>query len=262
MTNIYNFDAQTGEFTSKEKARLSPRWKSVMVPANATAKKPPAAAEGKIPVWNGESWSVKTDLRGTEYWLADQTRGIVELIGDELPEGAILTAPTDARQEWDGSAWVLDLGVQKSDAVTRIEDEIDMVVTASADNPSQREIASWPDKISAAKSVLAGEKATAQALVPVQLKYGIDARAAAERVYLNARLYALVNAAAETMAQTAYAALSSAQDGETVDAVIAAFLADKDERLTQFAAITTAAKAGDLGPLEAAEAEINSAVGG
>lgn len=261
MIKIYNYDADTGELLFDETARRDPVEGKALVPANATTKKPPTAAEGMVPVWNGESWSIKTDLRGTEYWLADQTSGIIALIGDELPEGAILTAPTDARQEWDGSAWVLDLGVQKYDAVTLIEGEVDKVVTASADYPSQREMNSWRDKISAAKSVLAGEKATAQSLVPVQLKYGIDARAAAARVDLNARLYALVNTAAETMAQTAYAALSAAQDGETVDAVLAAFLADKDERLAQFAALTTAAKSGDLGPLEAAEAEINAAVG-
>lgn len=66
-----------------------------LLPANATFASPPAEA-GKVAVWNGTTWNLKEDNRGTKYWLPGDAwdsapREMKEL--GPLPDGAMFDRP-------------------------------------------------------------------------------------------------------------------------------------------------------------------------
>lgn len=70
-----------------------PVW---LLPANATFTAPPAAEAGKVVVWNGTTWDMKENNRGTKYWLPGDTWSSEprEMKGlGPLPEGAVTVRP-------------------------------------------------------------------------------------------------------------------------------------------------------------------------
>lgn len=66
-----------------------------LLPANATFVPPPAEA-GKVAVWNGTTWNLKENKRGTKYWLPrdgwDSAPREMKELGP-LPDGAMLERP-------------------------------------------------------------------------------------------------------------------------------------------------------------------------
>lgn len=66
-----------------------------LLPANATFMIPPVEA-GKVSVWNGTTWELKEDNRGTKYWLPGDTWQTephkMEDLGP-LPDGATTERP-------------------------------------------------------------------------------------------------------------------------------------------------------------------------
>lgn len=63
---LYNYNPVTKELVSITDARKSPLEEGVyLVPANATTVEPPETEKGTVPVWNGETWILVEDNRGT-----------------------------------------------------------------------------------------------------------------------------------------------------------------------------------------------------
>lgn len=66
-----------------------------LLPANSTFTAPPSES-GKVPVWNGTTWELKEDNRGTKYWLPGdgwQTEPHEMKDLGPLPAGAMLDRP-------------------------------------------------------------------------------------------------------------------------------------------------------------------------
>lgn len=104
----YNYNPITGEYLHVSKCPLDPLeskrlGKEVgLLPANATFTPPPTAENGKVAVWNGTTWELKEDNRGTKYWLLGDTwqvepREMKDL--GQIPEGAVLTRPEPTEKE-------------------------------------------------------------------------------------------------------------------------------------------------------------------
>lgn len=93
---IYNFHPSTGEFLDRSKADPDPvqdgAW---LIPAFAVAKQPPATGEHQVAVFVGDSWEIRDDYRGTEYWLADRTQHKIKAIGEVPPVDALYEEPPE-----------------------------------------------------------------------------------------------------------------------------------------------------------------------
>lgn len=96
----YGYD-DAGVFTRAETCSPDPleselAGKAVwLLPANATFMIPPVEA-GKVSVWNGTTWELKEDNRGTKYWLPGdgwQTEPHEMKDLGSLPAGAMLDRP-------------------------------------------------------------------------------------------------------------------------------------------------------------------------
>lgn len=83
---MYQFDMNTGEYTSSRPAQLRPNGKPVLESGSATPVPPPAATPGHVVRWNGTAWELVEDHRrkqdkqgrdiedsGTPYWLPEDT---------------------------------------------------------------------------------------------------------------------------------------------------------------------------------------------
>lgn len=99
MTNIYHFDPKSGEYIGDGVADASPLEPGVwLIPAYATSDAPPQIEAGHRPVWTGEAWEQRIDLRGTPIWLADGSATVVSFLGP-LPAGATTEPPASASPE-------------------------------------------------------------------------------------------------------------------------------------------------------------------
>ena len=87
---IYNYDAETKEYTYSEEACLDPeetkkQGKNVyLIPANATKKKPPTPQTNEAVVFNNTSWQIIPDYRGMYMVNENMQPQKVESFG-ELP---------------------------------------------------------------------------------------------------------------------------------------------------------------------------------
>lgn len=96
---IYNYNKTTKEYINFSEARLDPEETKLLgedvylIPSNATVKIPPETVEHQIAVFDGSSWNVISDYRGTIYWLADGTEHVITNIGEEIPVGGLLEQP-------------------------------------------------------------------------------------------------------------------------------------------------------------------------
>lgn len=97
----YGYDGD-GIFTQAELCSPDPLESELvgkavwLLPANATFTAPPAAEAGKVSVWNGTTWELKEDNRGTKYWLPGdgwQTEPHEMKDLGPLPAGAMLDRP-------------------------------------------------------------------------------------------------------------------------------------------------------------------------
>lgn len=94
---MYHYSEITGEYFSEANAPEDPREPgNYHLPAHATFIEPPEAPDGMVAVFGGETWTIKPDQRGAEYWLADGTHVSITNIGDTVPEDA-LPEPPDLR---------------------------------------------------------------------------------------------------------------------------------------------------------------------
>lgn len=90
-----------GEYSHAEPCQFDPleseqKGEAVwLLPANATLTAPPSET-GKVAVWNGTTWELREDNRGTKYWLPGdnwqtEPREMKDL--GPLPDGAMLDRP-------------------------------------------------------------------------------------------------------------------------------------------------------------------------
>ena len=92
--NIWHFDPITGEFLSQSDAEPDPMEEGrFLLPAYATFKSPPEVAAGQVAVMSDTGWTVKSDLRGAQYWLTDGSRHTIGKIGEDKPADALDAAP-------------------------------------------------------------------------------------------------------------------------------------------------------------------------
>lgn len=129
---------------------------------------------------------------------------------------------------------------------------LESTVLALAGNPGQAEIASWPNKIEAARRVVSGDSSAEIILAPTVARFGVDMAGAAQIVLLRSRLYELAKVVAETMEATTLAALEAATP-ETVQALLHGLQEQIDTRTAEFVGIRGAAITGDMSFIQAAE---------
>ena len=92
---IYNYTKDTREFTGESNARQSPREPDVfLTPANATVVEAPELNTNEAAVFNGLTWDVVPDFRGSEYWLVGALESIsISKLGETLPSDALMVQP-------------------------------------------------------------------------------------------------------------------------------------------------------------------------
>lgn len=110
LLTVYNFDAQTGEFTGASEEYVTV---GVGIPANSTCDAPPEAVEGKAQVYDN-GWRVLDDHRGeTVYSTADRSVTIISQPGDYSADTTLLKPATDF-DTWNGKKWVTDKAAQQA----------------------------------------------------------------------------------------------------------------------------------------------------
>ena len=113
MTQVYNYNKNTGEYTGEMEARLDPMETEVqgediyLLPADATFIEPPVAGANEMQYFDGETWSVVADFRGTVHYDEDGNASTIAELDELVPAGNTLEAPTEDLKQpyWNGSAW-------------------------------------------------------------------------------------------------------------------------------------------------------------
>lgn len=108
---IYNYSAQTGEFINAVAADESPLEPGViLLPAHATAVKPPATAAHQVAVFEGEQWALKADWRGVTLTSTStgQPVNITEIGTTPADVGATETPRPSPAHVWGADGWTLD----------------------------------------------------------------------------------------------------------------------------------------------------------
>ena len=104
--DIFNYNKVTGEFLTKSVARENPlKNDEILLPANATKVVPPVATENKTAVFNGASWDLVDDYRGTRYWLFNNFGIEITKLNITVPVAATTTAPPSLDSVLSGGIW-------------------------------------------------------------------------------------------------------------------------------------------------------------
>lgn len=91
---IHHYHPITGEYIGTGEALPDPLEDSCfLIPAYATDVTPPKSGQNEIAVFDGESWSVKPDFRGTDCWSGYGDKHTITEIGETVPDGASQTEP-------------------------------------------------------------------------------------------------------------------------------------------------------------------------
>jgi len=91
--DIQNYD-DNGIYLSTSLADIDPLNEGqYIIPANATTIPIPSYAQNEIPVFDGTSWSIEIDFRGTVYWDDDATKYHITDIGEAPPVWALYSEP-------------------------------------------------------------------------------------------------------------------------------------------------------------------------
>lgn len=67
-----------------------------LIPRGATEVAPPALQPLQAPRWNGTGWEAIPDFRGVKYWAPNGEEKVVQVAGELVPEGALLSPPASA----------------------------------------------------------------------------------------------------------------------------------------------------------------------
>lgn len=127
---IYNYDSETGEYLSKQKARKSPLEDDVyLIPANATDIKPKKSQSNRVNIFSDGKWLVKLDYRGSIYYLKeDGSEFKVTDVGWELTD-RYTEKPMPEYASWVDNGWLVDMSlVEDADALDQIR-ELEKKVT-------------------------------------------------------------------------------------------------------------------------------------
>lgn len=92
----YRYNPETFEYEHPVICQDNPvRPEKFLIPPSSTPKKPSAAGEKQIAVFDvqADQWSIKPDYRGIEYWLPDGTHHKIETIGETPPDNALYQQP-------------------------------------------------------------------------------------------------------------------------------------------------------------------------
>jgi len=118
----YCFHPESGEFSGAVSCALSPARPFVngqpnyLIPANSTDAAPPAADAAHKPAWNGSSWTLVEDHRGSlVYSTSDGSAKAVTSLG-AIPAGYTASPAPSPLHSWSGSAWALDRDKAETDA--------------------------------------------------------------------------------------------------------------------------------------------------
>lgn len=92
-TQIYHYDAKTGEYLGEAEAMVCPKTGVDLLPAHATVEAPSVrAGKGEALVFQGQSWHVITDYRGFVFYTPDgEAREILEL--GQVPDEGWMREP-------------------------------------------------------------------------------------------------------------------------------------------------------------------------
>jgi hypothetical protein len=111
MKHTYCFDPDTGEFTGKTDAHLSPLEPGkYLLPENATFEKPPPSGYREVPVRVGYAWEIRPDWRGAKLFSIHNGEEVqIKAIG-QTPEDAEATDQPrpDETHIWKKGRWVVD----------------------------------------------------------------------------------------------------------------------------------------------------------
>ena len=138
--DIYNYDAETGEYLGACEARIDPLESKnaghdvYLCPANATFDAPPACGSQEAAVYDAAAgaWRIVPDLRGTLYYLDDGSTGRIAAIDQTIPPDASPDPrPSDCHVLVAGN-WEIDLellraakiAATKTEAVGRIAAQV------------------------------------------------------------------------------------------------------------------------------------------
>ena len=128
---IYNYNRITGEFISKSVANIDPmeteiQGKNVyLIPANATALKPPTTTENEVAIFNGKKWKIEADFRGqTVFNKETQQQETVSEIG-EINNKFTTLKPANEYQIWSEKQnnWIIDKN-KRDDLIQIISNKI------------------------------------------------------------------------------------------------------------------------------------------
>lgn len=91
---IYSVHPLTREFLGEGLADPDPlepgRW---LIPAHAFIEAPPEVGEHEKAVMSDMGWRVVADQRGAVYWTDDGERHVISVLGERVPDGALLEPP-------------------------------------------------------------------------------------------------------------------------------------------------------------------------
>lgn len=143
---IYIFDIKTKEFTGESKAYRDPEEskknnrETYTCSTNSTFQKPPEVKENEIQVYDFEndSWIIKKDFRGKEYYLPNGNKIIITNIDELIPEDAILDAPVDTLIEpvYKDGKWK-ENGVIYRGQLVKTKKDVDSITTSLIRNAGE-----------------------------------------------------------------------------------------------------------------------------
>jgi len=113
-SDLYNFDATTGEFLGKTTAGKDP-LESLKAGVNIYSRTPfstfivpPETKENEIVVFKNDEWEIHQDFRGSVYYLENASKVTIIGIDEVVPENAILVAPPEGLSEpkFESGQWI------------------------------------------------------------------------------------------------------------------------------------------------------------
>jgi hypothetical protein len=210
MTALYHVDPITGEHRCVSKARLDPIDKAPMVPAHATLVQPPAKQAGTVACFDGKTWTLKADQRGTEYWLADGSHYTITAIGEEPPEDALDAAPPIPRAD------------QRKAALSRVDEEHANYLVTLTGGATVAERDTWKVKEEAARAFEADTATPGQTAMLTAEAQGVGitkAELAATIIAKADAFLALIGVAAGLRAKGRAAIMAATDDAVPLDQV-------------------------------------------